>query len=260
MRKFLSCFLLIIFISSWIGAAPDLKPTREFYVNDYGNVLSAETEERILKLAESLERSTTAQVVVLTIPQIESGDAFSYSLAVARAWGIGDAVKNNGVLIFLSIEDRQSFVQVGYGLEGRLTDAKVGRFQDQYLIPELRVGNYDLGIEQLFNIIASEVYQEYGHGLPEDLAASLAEEELTWWELILGMFLLAGLLSMILLSIWQFVYMIASMFSVFTGRPTDLKAPFGWSSGSGGSYSSDSGSSSSGGGGSFGGGGSGRSW
>ena len=260
MRKFLACFLLIIYISSWIGAAPDLKPTREFYVNDYANVLSDETEERILKLAESLERSTSAQIVVLTIPRIENGDAFSYSLAVARAWGIGDAVKNNGVLIFLSIDDRQSYVQVGYGLEGRLTDAKVGRFQDQYLIPELRVGDYNLGIEQLFNIIASEVYQEYGHELPEDLAASLAEEELSLFEIILGMFLFVALIGAMLLSIWQFIYMMVTIFSIFTGHKTNFKGPFGESSGGSGSYDSGGGSSSSGGGGSFGGGGSGRSW
>jgi len=135
--------------------------TPEFYVNDYAGILSAETEEAIMKVSVPLAQETGAQIVVVTVDSLEGQDIESYALNLFREWGIGDATKNNGLLLLVSLNDRQSRIEVGYGLEGALNDAKTGRIQDDYLIGHFQEGNYDAGVIGTYLKLAEEVYIEY---------------------------------------------------------------------------------------------------
>lgn len=140
-----------------------ISPTYDFYVNDYANVLSEDTENHILRAVTQLEAETSAQICVVTINSLDGADIFEYSLELFRGWGIGDEEKDNGVLILLSVEDREMWVTTGYGVEGTLTDVKLGQFRDEYAIPYYSNNDYDQGTRALFDAILNSLrVEEYG--------------------------------------------------------------------------------------------------
>jgi uncharacterized protein len=137
-------------------------PSTAFYVLDKAGVLSEATKSMVVGRSSKLAAATGAQIVVVTVPDLGGAAIEDYSLALARAWGIGDATKDNGVLILLSLGDRKSRIEVGYGLEGRLNDAKTGRIQDDAMLPHYRDGDYDAGIRNGYEAVLAEVVAEYG--------------------------------------------------------------------------------------------------
>ena len=152
---------IVAFCTFLVNAAPS--HTTEFYVNDYADVLSTETETKILNTALSLDNETTAQVVVLTVSDLGGEEISDFAVETLRSWGIGSKDKDNGVLIVLAIEERQVWVSVGYGLEGTLTDMRTGQLQDQYAVPYYKNDDFDTGTLMLFNAIVNEIRtEEYG--------------------------------------------------------------------------------------------------
>ncbi len=156
--------LAIIFVAA-LMFAPNVfaivKPTEKFYVNDYADLLSDETEAFIMDSNLSLNQATGAQIVVVTVPNLEGRELEDYSLELARSFAAGDAEKNNGVVMLLALEERQSRIEVGRGLEGRLTDGKTGRIQDEYMIPFYKDDNFDAGMLNGFKAVYAEVAAEY---------------------------------------------------------------------------------------------------
>ena len=164
--KRISCFLIIFLIllsakSSIFAKTETVKPTSNFYVNDYAGVLTEETKNYIIKTNAELQQKTGVQIVVVTIKSLENISIEEYATTLFRNFGIGDAQKNNGVLLLCSTGDRKFRIEVGYGLEGTLTDGKTGRIQDTYIIPYLKNNNYNDGIKNGFNAILNEITNEY---------------------------------------------------------------------------------------------------
>ena len=163
-KKHLSSILLLVIIflcPILTGAAP--AHTQNFYVNDYADVLSDETENELLSSALDLYNQTSAQVVVLTIDNLDGEDISDYAVETFREWGIGDKEKDNGVLIVLSIEDREMWMTTGYGLEGTLTDVRLGQLRDTYALPYYSNDDFETGTSLLFNAIVNEIRtEEYG--------------------------------------------------------------------------------------------------
>ena len=138
-----------------------VKPTADFYVNDYAGLLSQETKNYIINTNKSLCSKTGAQIVVVTIPNLENNSLEEYATELFRNFGIGDKNKNNGVLLLLSLQERKFRVEVGYGLEGILPDAKTGRIQDEYIIPYLKQNNWNDGIKNGFSAFLDVISKEY---------------------------------------------------------------------------------------------------
>ncbi len=138
-------------------------PTPAFYVNDYANVIDSQTEEEIIEIGDALENKTKAQVVVVTVEGIGDVPLEEYTIDLFRKWEIGDSQEDNGILLFLDVDGRWSRIEVGYGLEGVLTDGKTGRIQDRYMLPYYSEGNYNEGILQGYHVIVNEIYKEYGY-------------------------------------------------------------------------------------------------
>ena len=90
-------------------------------------------------------------MVVATVPTLNGAALEDYSLAMLRGWGIGDARKNNGVLILLSTGDRVEPHRGGLWPEGALPDGKTGRIQDDYMLPAFRQNDFDTGLRQGFD-------------------------------------------------------------------------------------------------------------
>lgn len=131
------------------------------YVQDYAGVISAPVRSYLLDLGRQLDQRTTAQLVVVTVKSLKGAPLEEYSLQVLRQWGIGNREKNNGVLMLISTGDRKSRIEVGYGLEGRLTDSFTGQIQDQYMIPYFRKGAYEEGIAKGYEALARSIAKEY---------------------------------------------------------------------------------------------------
>lgn len=161
------CLLLlqILFLSSAQAlAAPTVpaKPADGTFVVDEAGVLSAQTEKVINVYTRALSKRTKAQIAVLTIKSLQGEAPEEYALTVLRQWGIGDRKLNNGVLILVAVDDRRSRIEVGYGLEGALTDGLAGRIQDDYMLPYFRQGNYDKGVARGYTAVLQTVLKEYG--------------------------------------------------------------------------------------------------
>ena len=136
-------------------------PTSSIYAQDYGDVLSRETESRINRLSTELQSRTGAQIVVVTIPTLDGNSIEDYSLALFRKWGIGDRKLNNGVLILFAVAEGKSRIEIGYGLEGALPDAKTGRIQDERMRPYINNGDFNTALMNGYLAVLEEVAKEY---------------------------------------------------------------------------------------------------
>ncbi len=168
MKRWLIYFILLLqcFFAACATAAPQIppKPTAAagIYVQDYAQVLSAEDKNRLLSIGQELDDKTTAQLAVVTVKTLDGQPIEDYALSILREWGIGSKEKNNGALIVVAVQDRRSRIEVGYGLEGLLTDGLTGRIQDQAMIPYFRKGNYAAGIVNGYAVTASLIAKDAG--------------------------------------------------------------------------------------------------
>lgn len=158
---FFFLFLALCFIPKTVFAFDVIKPTSNFYVNDYANILSQETENYIIKHSVSLATQTKAQIVVVTVPNLDGASLEEYATKLFREFGIGDSKENNGLLLLLALDERQMRVEVGYGLEGILPDGKTGRLQDDYMIPYFKEDNFDEGMLNGYKAFFQEIASYY---------------------------------------------------------------------------------------------------
>ncbi len=161
--SFVGGLVLLVSLIFLMGAAKaPIKATDRFFVNDYANVLDAETEDKIFEIGQELYEKTGAQVVSLTVEDIGDTSLEDYSYSIAQGWGIGSEKEDTGVLILLVIGSQESRIEVGYGLEGALTDIYTGHIQDQYMIPEYANGNYSEGMLAGYEAVVGTIYKELG--------------------------------------------------------------------------------------------------
>jgi len=136
-------FVLILFLPFAVQAVNI--PVPRGYVNDYGNMISSSAEADLAAKLKSFEESDSTQLVVLTVPSLEGEPLEDYSIRVAEAWKIGQKAKDNGILFLVSREDRKMRIEVGRGLEGKLTDLTAGRIIDLVVKPKFKAEDYDGG-------------------------------------------------------------------------------------------------------------------
>ena len=144
-----------------IQVPPKPSASSGIYVQDYAGVISAPVQGYLQDLGRQIDQKTTAQLVVVTVKSLNGAPLEDYSLKLLRDWGIGNKEKNNGVLILVSTGDRKSRIEVGYGLEGKLTDSFTGKIQDQYMVPYFRKGTYEEGIAKGYEVLAQSIAREY---------------------------------------------------------------------------------------------------
>ena len=161
--------LLFVFLSFFLlqssALAENIKmpaPIGDIYVQDFAKILTEDEISEIRSLGRSIEDQTTAQISVLTVDTIGENTIEEYANAAFRQYGIGNEQENNGVLLVIAVTDRQIWIEVGYGLEGRLPDGKVGRILDQYAIPFLQNDEPNHAIVETYKVLANEVLAEYG--------------------------------------------------------------------------------------------------
>lgn len=128
------------------GSALDVPPRPEGRLNDYAGLLSPADRQRIETRLQGIEEANSNQFVVAVFRSLEGDSLESFSIRLAEAWQIGQAGRDNGLLLVLFTEDRKVRIEVGYGLEGAITDALSGRIIRDVLAPPFRRGEYAAGI------------------------------------------------------------------------------------------------------------------
>lgn len=156
-KNYLILLLLLVSFGFFTNVEALVKPTSEFYVNDYANILSSETEEYIIKKSKELDNLDDTQVVVVTVKNLEGLDIESYANQLFRNFEIGSEETNKGLLLLISLEDRTFRVEVGYGLEGILPDGKTARIQDTYIVPYLESESWDEAIKNGYDAFIKEI-------------------------------------------------------------------------------------------------------
>lgn len=152
------------------GCGPRIHPAEELlrtlhpqgYVTDKANVLSpAQRSDLEQELAE-LEQTTSAEIAVVILPTIFGADINDFATRLFENWQIGKKGQDNGLLFIVALKDHQARIEVGYGLEAAITDARAGRILDTYVLPEFRQGDYATGIIAGTRTLASLVREHYG--------------------------------------------------------------------------------------------------
>jgi uncharacterized protein len=143
LRHFIRVFALLVALA---GAANSSVPELTGRVVDAAGVLSSGTVAGLTEMLARHEAETGNQVVVLTVPSLGGEDIESYADRVFRAWALGQRGTDNGVLVLVAPADRQMRIEVGYGLEGELTDSRAARLIRNVFTPHFRNGDYDAGI------------------------------------------------------------------------------------------------------------------
>lgn len=117
-------------------------------VVDRAELLDPATETRLSERLAAHEEATTEQLVVATLPELQGVSIEEYGYQLGRHWGIGQEEKDNGALLIVAPNERKVRIEVGYGLEGRLTDAQSSAIINQTLTPAFREGDYARGISE----------------------------------------------------------------------------------------------------------------
>lgn len=118
------------------------------YVNDFAGVFTEEVRVNLENALRQTEQETSVEEVVVTVSSLGDSTIEEYAVRLFEEWGIGKRSEDNGILLILAVEERKVRIEVGYGLEGYITDGRAGRILDEAVIPDLRNNDYALGLSK----------------------------------------------------------------------------------------------------------------
>ena len=185
--------LLVLFLSA--AAAQDFPPLTGRVV-DAADILSPETERRLSLRLSDWESESSDQIVVATVPDLQGYEIEDYGVELARAWGVGqedgtDGLSlDNGVVLLIAPNERRVRIEVGYGLEGTVTDVLADTVIRTEMVPPLRDGDYDAaataGVDGLLAILRGELTEAQARRQrAPDRPMAQGEGEGVRWPLIL---------------------------------------------------------------------------
>ena len=179
------CFSFLALIRMADAAMPT--PMKNTYIHDFANVLSSSVEEELNRFSEQLDKGTGAEIMVVTVESINGQDPKMYATKMIRSWGIGDAQKNNGVLLLATFGqgegNNDAVIAVGQGLEGALPDGKLGRILDTAFYPNASAGDIDQAFKATYAEIYQTVAEEYNWE-GETPTISTKDKEMPTWMII----------------------------------------------------------------------------
>jgi uncharacterized protein len=156
---------LLTLVSAATLAAPQFPPLTGRVVDEAG-ILSPQFESEISAQLAAHEKAATTQIVVVTLKSLGGYDIADYGYQLGRHWGIGQKGKNNGALLIVAPAERKMRIEVGYGLEGALTDAVSRDILERRLKPAFRQQNYEQGIRDGVTAILAAIAGEYQAAAP----------------------------------------------------------------------------------------------
>ncbi len=266
LRRQFATALLILALAALALAEKinDIQPTG--YVIDLANVIQPQATAKISAMATELQQKTGAQMAVVTVNSLEGETKEQYAVDLYKHLGVGPKKTDEGVLLLVAPKERQYKIEVGYGLEPVINDARAGDI-GRAMVPSLRAGDYSAAILEAMTQIAQLIAADKGvqlTGVPNRPRAPAHGMNIPWWLIFLGIFI-----------VFQIIRALirrggggpgSGLRSRGFGVPPVVFLPGGW--GGGGGFGGSSGGWGGGGGGGFGGfgggmsggGGAGGSW
>lgn len=239
----LAAALALILCNAAVALAAPQFPSLTGRVVDEAGVLSPQTRDQLTRMLAERERTSGEQIVVVTLKSLQGYAIEDFGYQLGRYWGIGQKGRDNGAILLVAPKEHKVRIEVGYGLEGQLTDAQSRIIIEQVILPEFRRGDFNAGILQ-----GAQAILRVAGG--EEPIASAAPSNNPW---LIALF--SGLWCVFFFGIWGIV--IVSFLRHHHDPKWRKQHPGGfWRSVSSGSSSGGF----SGGGGSFGGGGASGSW
>jgi len=261
-------------------------------INDEAHIFSQNERDELLSLVQNFEQNSTTQIAIVTLNLLESRSIEELSLEIARGYKLGQKEDNNGVLLLVAPNEKKVRIEVGYGLEGVLTDAVASQIINSVMIPEFKNGKMSEGVKEgvlaIIKVASGEEFRsKFSLGnIPFGVIAFIAGILSCFASVIFGKFFVrtgfstcfAGLVSialeqgfgvqnyLIIFGAFAFVFVAFFLIlkDVFKRNSQGGSLPIGFrrdnSGSNGGGRSGGRGGGFSGGGGGFGGGGASGSW
>ncbi|MDH4262547.1 MAG: TPM domain-containing protein [Spirochaetia bacterium] len=229
-----------------------LYPALTDRVVDEIGVLGNDGVQKLKRMLQDFEDKSGTQIVVAVLSDLRGYEISDYSVNLAREWKIGQKDKNNGILMLVAIKERKMRIEVGYGLEGQITDARSKYIIEHILKPQFRVGKYKEGLlrgaQTIIQILSDEQISEIDEAVAKSEPGADGHRDKHFSSMWFNIF------------IW-IIILVIPLIRLFFGR-NHYTGRGGFYGGgfSGGGFSGGGGGGFSGGGGSFGGGGASGSW
>lgn len=152
--------LLLFF---WIALLPTIttlqaeeipkRPTPHRLVNDLANILPDNQERALEAKLVAYDDSTSTQVAIVTVKSLQGDAAFHFAHEILEQWGVGQQKKDNGIVILVAPNERETFISTGYGIEAYLTDADCFLIIKKYILPDFKQGDYYGGLDKATDVI-----------------------------------------------------------------------------------------------------------
>jgi len=247
----LACALVCAGVAAYAYTFPALTGR----VVDQANIIPQATQAAITQKLADLEQKSGIQLVVATVNSLEGGDIETYANELFRTWKLGEKDKNNGVLLLVAPHEHKVRIEVGYGLEGTLTDALSKIIIVNAITPRFKTGDFgggiSRGVDDIITVLTTDSSEWQAR--PQVRADQDNNSEAIGWVLIAGFIILVVMLGVSPGFRWFF-------FNVLLNMLLSSGGPRGGGSWGGGGGFSDGGGGFSGGGGSSGGGGASGDW
>lgn len=240
-------FICSALIANVVFAAPNFPELTDRVVDEVG-ILSTDRKQNIITKLADFEQKSTAQIVVAVVSSLEGYEIRDYGYQLARHWQLGQKDVNNGVLLLVAPNERKVSIEVGYGLEGSLTDALSFEIIQHYILPKFKASDMEAGIELGVDMILQGLVGEIS-------AESLMAQNPTEMDIPIELIIFSCFFVFVLV-----VIIIQAVRGVGSNGSGNYSSSSSNSRSSWGSGSSSGGSSFGGGGGSFGGGGASGGW
>ncbi|MES2458266.1 MAG: TPM domain-containing protein [Bacteroidota bacterium] len=151
---------------TFLGFSQDFPAKPNTLVNDYTGTLSTAQLQQLEQKLVAFDDSTSTQIAIAIIKSAGDYDINEYALGLGRKWGVGNAGKNNGIMVVVALGDRKISIQTGYGLEGALPDVYAKRIIENEIKPRFKSGDYYGGLDAGTNAIISYTKGEYKSDKP----------------------------------------------------------------------------------------------
>ncbi len=160
--------LIILIISLFTSCSTDQNrissgfPESDGYINDYTNTLSESWVKQTEQFVQDFEKETSCEIAVAVIDTLEGISIEEYADGLFSAWGIGKKAQDNGVLLLVALKDKELRIEVGYGLEGVISDLQAKRIIDNVIVPRFSSNDYESGLYNGVIAIANTIYLDQG--------------------------------------------------------------------------------------------------
>ncbi|HVT46116.1 MAG TPA: TPM domain-containing protein [Thermoanaerobaculia bacterium] len=152
-----SLIVAALLVASLPLAALDVPPPPEQWVTDAAGVLSRDELQRLNAKLRSFEKRSGAQFIIYIFPSLDAEALEDFTIRAAERWKVGQKKYDNGLILFVFIEERRVRIEVGYGLEGGVTDAFSGRVIREEIAPHFRRGGYATGLDAAADRIIAQI-------------------------------------------------------------------------------------------------------